>query len=135
MRADLIAKSLEIAAERAGDLTPHVYARLFAERPELADMFGHNAKSVQGEMLARALETILDFVGDSAYAANLMAAESAAHATYEVGPETFGQFFRVIAETLRDILGANWTPDIDAAWRTLVADMSACIDHYEGAPA
>ena len=48
MQADLILKSLELAADRAGDLTPHVYARLFAERPELALLFGHNARSVQG---------------------------------------------------------------------------------------
>ncbi|MCC2100909.1 MAG: globin, partial [Hyphomicrobiales bacterium] len=87
MQADVITHSLELAAARAGDLTPHVYARLFAERPELAQSFGHNAKSVHGEMLARALETILDFIRDTAYTTNLVAAESAAHATYDVPPE------------------------------------------------
>ncbi len=135
MQADLILKSLELAADRAGDLTPHVYARLFAERPELALLFGHNARSVQGEMLARALETILDFVGDRAYAANLVGAESAAHATYEVAPDTFALFFRVIAETLRDLLGPDWTNETDAAWRDLVADMAACVQQDEGVSA
>ena len=132
MQADVITHSLELAAARAGDLTPLVYARLFAERPELAQSFGHNAKSVHGEMLARALETILDFIGDSSYAANLVAAESAAHATYDVPPETFVTFFRVIAETLRDVLGADWTAETDAAWRELVAAMSACAHQDEG---
>ncbi|HMN74366.1 MAG TPA: globin [Rhodoblastus sp.] len=135
MRADLITHSLELAAARAGDLTPLVYARLFAERPELAQSFGHNAKTVHGEMLARALETILDFIGDSAYAANLVAAESAAHATYDVPPDTFVMFFRVIADTLRDALGADWTDETDAAWRDLVAALSACVTEAEGVSA
>ena len=132
MRAELIETSLALAAERAGDLTPHVYARLFAERPDLAERFGHNAKSVQGEMLARALETIFDFLGDSAYAANLVAAESAAHATYEVDPETFVHFFGVIAGSVRDVLGADWTRDMDQAWRDLVAGLSVCAIQHEG---
>ncbi|MFT4095845.1 MAG: globin [Rhodoblastus sp.] len=135
MQADIIAHSLDLAAERAGDLTPLVYARLFTERPELAQSFGHNAKTVHGEMLARALETILDFIGDSAYAANLVAAESAAHATYSVPPDTFVTFFRVIGETIRDVLDADWTNETDAAWRDLVAAMSACAHREEEIPA
>ena len=135
MQADLITQSLELAAARAGDLTPRVYARLFSERPELAQSFGHNAKTVHGEMLARALETILDFIGDRAYAANLVAAESAAHATYDVPPDTFVVFFRVIAEAVREAVGADWTGEMDAAWRQLVADMSACVNQAEGVSA
>lgn len=135
MRADLIEKSLGRAGERAGDLTPHVYRRLFAERPELAGLFGHNAKAVQGEMLQRAFETIFDFLGDSAYAANLVAAESAAHSTYEVAPEIFVRFFGVIAETVREVLGADWTDETDMAWRDLVAALSACAHQDEGVPA
>ena len=135
MRADLITQSLELAATRAPDLTPLVYARLFAERPELAPMFGAHPRLVQGEMLARALETILDFVGDRSYAANLIEAEAAAHATYDVPPDLFVDFFRVIAATLRALLGADWTKDMDAAWRDLAADMAACATQLEGASA
>ncbi|MEI2736779.1 MAG: globin [Rhodoblastus sp.] len=135
MRADLITQSLELAAARAPDLTPLVYERLFAERPELAPMFGANPRLVQGEMLARALETILDFIGDRAYAANLVEAEAAAHATYEVPPDLFVHFFGVIADTLRALIGADWTGEMEAAWRDLVADMSACATQLQGVPA
>ena len=135
MRAELITQSLELAAARVADLTPLVYERLFAERPELAPMFGANPRLVQGEMLARALETILDFIGDRAYAANLIEAEAAAHATYDVPPDLFVAFFRVIAETLRGLLGADWTNEMDAAWRDLAADMAACATQLEGTSA
>lgn len=132
MQPDVITRSLELAGENAGDLTPRVYARLFAERPELAQSFGHNAKSVQGEMLQRALETIFDFLGDRAYAANLVAAESATHSTYDVPPEIFTSFFRVIAETVREAVGPDWTDDMNAAWRDLVFALSACAIQNEG---
>ncbi|MFV0280780.1 MAG: globin [Rhodoblastus sp.] len=132
MRADLITQSLELAGERCEDLTPLVYRRLFARRPELASKFGHNAHSVQGEMLARALETILDFVGDRAYAANLIEAEAAAHATYEVPHDLFGDFFGVIAEAIQECLGADWTNDMSVAWRDLIVDISACAARTEG---
>lgn len=135
MQADLITRSLELAAENAGDLTPRVYARLFAEWPDVAQSFGHNAKSVQGEMLQRALETIFDFLGDRAYAANLVAAESATHSTYDVPPETFASFFRVIADSVREAAGADWTDEMDAAWRDLVAALSACAIQDEGVSA
>lgn len=135
MRADLITQSLELAAARAPDLTPLVYERLFAERPDLAPMFGANPRLVQGEMLARALETILDFIGDRAYAANLVDAEAAAHATYDVPPDLFVHFFGVIADTLRALLSDDWTGEMEAAWRDLVADMSACALQLQGVPA
>lgn len=125
VRADLITQSLERAAELGGDLTPRVYERLFCAHPELAPLFRESGQLVQGEMLARAIETILDFVGDRAYAANMIAAEAANHQGYEIAPETFVVFFRVIADTLRDLLGADWTGETDAAWRDLVAELSA----------
>ena len=102
---------------------------------ETADSAMETEIGVQGEMLARAFETIVDFVGDRAYAANLIAAESAAHATYDVPPDLFVQFFRVVADTLRDCLAADWTDDTDRAWRALIADMSACAAEHEGAVA
>jgi hypothetical protein len=31
----------------------------------------------------------------------------------------------VMRNTLRDILGSEWSPDIDAAWERLLADIAA----------
>ena len=40
--ARAIERSLEIAGERAGDLTPRVYATLFQRRPEMEVLFGRD---------------------------------------------------------------------------------------------
>jgi len=39
----------------------------------------------------------------------------------------FVAFFGIIAETLREILGADWTPDIDAAWRRLIGEINSLV--------
>jgi len=123
----LIIRSFEIAAERTPDLTPLVYARLFHERPEMEALFVRDKdNSVKGEMLARVIEAVLDFVGERQYAATLIQCEVVTHAGYDVPPETFRLFFGMLADTIRDVLGSDWSAEIAAAWeRTLGA-----LDYY-----
>ncbi len=121
-----IVLSLERAAAVCDDLTPHVYARLFAEHPELEQLFRREAHDqARGEMLARALEAILDCATDDVYGANLVASEAANHEGYEVARETFVRFFAAIQATLRDLLAAEWTDDMDAAWAGMLRRFSA----------
>jgi hemoglobin-like flavoprotein len=122
-----VVHSLDLAAARCQDLTPQVYERLFRERPELAALFRKDPALVQGEMLARALEGVLDLVTDDCYARNLFVAEASNHAGYEVSPDIFLTFFRAIADSVRDLLGAEWTPDMAAAWERLRAELDACV--------
>jgi hemoglobin-like flavoprotein len=128
--ADLINETLEIAAERAGDLTPLVYARLFAAHPEMEAQFVRDTDgSVKGEMLARAFEAILDFIGDRAYAAQMIQCEVVTHDGYGVPPEVFGRFFEVVADTLRAVLGEAWTPAMEDAWAGLLEDLDWFATH------
>ena len=62
--ANLIKRSLEIAAERCDDLTPLVYRRLHREHPETQSMFRTEGSDlVKGSMLALTIDAILDFAG------------------------------------------------------------------------
>jgi hemoglobin-like flavoprotein len=125
---DVVAQSLELLAERAGDPRDAVYARLFAAHPEMEALFVRDTTgAVRGEMLAVAFECILDIGGAGAYAANLIAAERVNHDGVGVPPEIFGRFFPLLAETCRDILGEAWTPQVDAAWAGLLARLDAII--------
>ncbi len=52
-----IEQSFELAAERCGDLTPHVYRRLFAVHPEARALFRtEGSELVKGSMLALTIE-------------------------------------------------------------------------------
>ncbi|WP_372786962.1 globin [Phenylobacterium sp.] len=126
--AELVAGSLETLAERVGDPAPQVYARLFAEYPKIEALFVRDTTgAVRGEMLAVAFECILDIGGAGAYAANLIAAERVNHEGVGVPPEVFGRFFPMLAETCQALIGEAWTPEVDAAWRELLARLDFII--------
>ena len=129
-RADLIVESLELAAERCEDLTPPVYERLFREHPEMQAHFWRDTNgAIKGEMLARVIEAILDFIGERQYAHHLIQCEVVTHAGYDVPPDVFATFFGTVAATLKEVVGDDWRPEFEASWRELLADLDYYVRH------
>ena len=125
MDAALIEQSFELAAERCGDITPRVYEKLFAKYPEVVPLFVRDTTSnVRGEMLTRTIEAIFDYIGPNTYAENFLRCEVVTHDGYGVPPQIFSKFFDVLVETLRDILGASWSPAMAREWQTLLGDFA-----------
>lgn len=87
--------------------------------------------AVRGEMLAVALQCLLDLVGPGQYAAHLIATERVNHDSWDVPHAAFVRFFPIVMETFRDLLGEAWTAEMDAAWRALLGR----VDGLVGAPA
>ena len=130
--AEAIEQSLEIAAERGGDLTGVVYERLFARQPEMALLFWRdNRHTIKGEMLMRVFEAILDFVRARQFADHLIATEAVNHAGYDVPPDVFGAFFGLVAEIVQETCGQDWTPAMAAAWRRTLADLDSYVARPE----
>ena len=124
MSSDLIERSLEIAAGRCEDLTPLVYRRLHDEYPETRTMFRTEGSDlVKGSMLALTIEAILDFAGPRTGHSRLIECEISSHDAYGTPRDLFIAFFAIIAQTLRAILGDDWTSEIDAAWRNLLGEI------------
>src|SRR5215211_1733465 len=122
---NLIERSFEIAAERCEDLTPLVYRRLAAEHPETQTMFrSEGTELVKGSMLAMTIEAILDFAGERSGRFRMIECEVISHDAYGTPRELFVDFFGVIRDTLRDVLGREWSRDIDEAWERLLADIA-----------
>jgi len=128
--ADRITESFELAAERCEDLTPLVYERLFADHPEMQPNFWRDTSGlIKGEMLARVIEAIFDFIDARRYAHHLIQCEVVTHAGYDVPPEVFATFFGTVAATMRDVLGEAWSPAIDGAWTRLLTDLDYYVQH------
>ena len=124
--ANPIQHSFELAAERCEDLTPLVYDRLFREHPETQAMFrSEGSELVRGSMLALTIDAMLDFAGDRTGHFRMIECEVQSHDAYGTPRELFGKFFGVIAETVRELLGNDWSPEIDAAWRKLLDEIDA----------
>jgi hemoglobin-like flavoprotein len=121
-----VEQSFERAALRCADLTPFVYQRLFEAYPETQTMFRTpGSELVKGSMLALTIEAILDFAGDRRGHFRLIACEVVSHDGYGTPRELFIAFFAVIRDTLRGLLGDEWTPDIAQAWDQLLIEIDA----------
>jgi hemoglobin-like flavoprotein len=122
-----IERSLELFAER-GDPTQLVYARLFAEQPAMEALFWRDADgAIKGEMLSRVFQAILDFIGERRYADHMIGCEIVTHEGYDVPREVFATFFRVVADTMRETLGPDWTAQTQAAWTALLAELDGYV--------
>ncbi len=119
-----IERSFELAAGRCEDLTPLVYRRLFEAHPEAQKLFrSEGSESVKGSMLAMTIDAILDFAGERTGRFRMIAAEVSSHDAYGTPRELFIAFFGIIAQTLREVVGADWSDEIDTAWRKLLDDI------------
>jgi hypothetical protein len=123
-----IARSFEIAAERCEDLTPLVYRRLHGEHPRNEiDVPDRGKRSRQGLDVALTIDAILDFAGPRTGHFCMIECEISSHDAYGTPRDLFIAFFGVIAATLREILAADWSPEIDAAWQNLLADIERAV--------
>ena len=121
-------RSFELAAERCEDLTPLVYARLFREHPETISMFRtEGSELVKSSMLALTIDAILDFAGGRTGHFRMIECEVSSHDAYGTPRELFVAFFGVIAATLHELLGTDWSPEIDVAWRNLLDEIAGVV--------
>ena len=123
--ADVISETLDHVAARIGDPTPLVFERLFREAPQVRDLFVRDTNGlVRGQMLQVTIESLLDFLGDRSYGGNLIQIKRVNHAGLGVEPEVFDTFYRTVMATFKDVLGANWTPRMDAAWTRALDELT-----------
>jgi hemoglobin-like flavoprotein len=129
---NLIQHSFELAAERCEDLAPLVYRQLFREHPETQAMFrSEGSELVRGSMLALTIDSMLDFAGDRSGRFRMIGCEVQSHDAYGTPRELFGAFFGVIAETVREVLGDDWSPEIDQAWGKLLEEIDQVVAQTE----
>jgi hemoglobin-like flavoprotein len=123
--ATIITETLERVAERVGDPMPLVFQRLFRETPEVEALFVRDADGlVRGQMFQVTIESLLDFVGDRSYGANLVQIERVNHVGLGVEPEVFDQFYLTVMATFKEILGVDWTPDMELTWSRVVGELT-----------
>jgi len=127
-----IARSFELAAAACEDLTPLVYSRLEHEHPEIQTMFRSSGSDlVKGSMLAFAIEAILDLAGPRSGKFRMIECEVSSHDAYGTPRHLFFAFFGVIADTLRELLDEDWSPDIESAWSKVLREIECLIEPGE----
>ena len=82
---------------------------------------------VKGSMLALTIDAILDFAGARTGHFRLIECEVASHDAYGTPRTLFVAFFGIIGATLHEIIGADWSDEIDAAWRRLLDEIEVVV--------
>ena len=127
--ADVITKTLECVSQRIGDPTQLVFQRLFADSPEIEDLFIRDPSGlVRGQMFQVTIESLLDYLGDRSYGANLIQIERVNHQGLGVEPHVFDRFYVTVMATFKDILGVDWTPEMEAVWSRTVSELTGRSD-------
>ena len=123
---DLILQSLEALAEREGDPAPAIYARLFADHPDLEPLFLMDTDGgVRGSMLQQSFDCLIDMAEGGIMAPVILGAERVNHGTYGVPDNLFDAFFTTIRDCVKAAMGTDWTEETDAAWSRLLVRMAA----------
>jgi hemoglobin-like flavoprotein len=122
--AAVITGTLERVAGRVGDPMPLIFERLFAEIPEVEALFIRDKGGlVRGQMFQVTMESLLDFLGDRSYGANLVQIERVNHQGLGVEPEMFDRFYLTVMETFKEVLGADWTPEMETVWSRVISEL------------
>jgi hypothetical protein len=124
-RAALIEDTLQRLADAVGDPQPLIYARLFTLRLDFEPMFELDR---DGGVRAYMLETCFDCVlgqaaGSEAPRFHLEAARLQ-HDGYGLTAADLDLIFVAIRDVCRETLGENWTEKRDAAWASLLDELS-----------
>ena len=123
--AAVITETLERVAEKVGDPTPRVFERLFRELPAARDLFIRDPDGlVRGQMFQVTMESLLDFLGDRSYGANLIQIERVNHQGLGVETAMFDTFYDTVMAEFRDILGPDWTPAMETVWTRTIAALT-----------
>lgn len=132
--ADWIFSSLEKAAEKVDDLSPAVYARFFSAHPEARELFGEDEDyMIRGHMFSGILNAFMDQASGSIQpsAAFFWASD---HIAYETTLPMFTSLFQALLAELQGLLGPEWVPETDAAWRRQFKLMLKEIESAYAAP-
>ena len=115
----LISDSLELYAERHGDMAHRVYKRFFELNPEAAALMEYSDKYIRGRMFASMLELFLsdEHLEQGGYLTweleNHIKAYSATTAMYE-------SLFQSMRDVLDNDFGADWRSEWQEAWASRI---------------
>lgn len=116
MSEDLILQSLEIAAERNGDITEQIYSSYYEKSPESRELMQYVDENVKGKMMDEIYRLLMveDYGEEAAY---LNWEVDNHEMAYSVLPHMYEGLFEALFETIESSLGADWNNAYAAAWQ------------------
>jgi hypothetical protein len=117
---DPVYRSLELAAESVGDLTPLVYEKYFNRCVGSAALMSHIDDIVRGRMLQEVMRLVMlaDYSDEQQY----LDFEVRNHRTaYSVEPHMYGNLLSALRDTVREAVDGNWNDSFESTWNDRIA--------------
>lgn len=116
---DLITQTLEICAERSGDIVPPVFERFFELDENARALMNHSDQHMQGRMFESVLELLMsdEHFGTGKY----LEWELDNHIdAYQATPRMYAAFFEAVRDIVRDGVGGDWRDEFAQAWQARI---------------
>lgn len=113
---DMVCSSLERLRNDFAGHPQYFYQALFRRAPELREMFREDIEG-QGMKFMTTLAVIVSRLNDDAGSAEQYIGLGKLHATLGVASAHFAPMGEALIDTLREGLGRDFTPELEAAWR------------------
>lgn len=116
LNVELLRSSFALVVEREPQVTARFYDVLFENYPQVKPLFSPNRRDQQERMLRDALVAVVDHLEDAPWLETQLKALGKKHVEYGVTPEMYGWVGASLLQTLADVAGNAWTPELAAAW-------------------
>jgi len=124
--SESIVTSLELVAERHGDITAEVM-RIYHQRcPESAALMEHMDEYMIGRMMDQVLLLLMEDGREELE--NYLRFETTNHESYGVLPHMYANLLSSVRDCIADVLGDDFGSGMQAAWRTRIAILLDAIE-------
>ncbi len=124
--AGLVMESLEMAADRIGDITPTVYENYFGSCEGSREVMSYVDLRVKGRMLE---EVLVLLTGTDRHYIEF---EVTTHKGYGVRPRMYRNLLDAVHKTVREAAGDDWNEHFESAWQGRVEDLLNEIEPFAG---
>ena len=114
----LVQESWRWVMEQYGEVAHAFYQNLFELRPEYQLLFKGDV-SEQGHKLIRMIEMAVTGLRKFDMVTPALETLARRHLNYQVTEEMYGPMGEALLATLRQLLGARFTPEVEDAWREM----------------
>lgn len=108
--------SFDLVLEREPEVTKRFYGHLFTRYPQVRPLFSRGAPELQQKMLAEMLVAVVDHLEDAEWLVQNLRALGVRHDDYGITPEMYPWVGECLLQTLSEIAGDQWTPEVAQAW-------------------
>ncbi|WP_417507412.1 NO-inducible flavohemoprotein [Marinomonas gallaica] len=131
---DTVKATIPVLASAGTAITEHFYKRMFTHNPELKDVFNmsHQATGRQPAALFNAIAAYATHIDNLEVLTGAVMRIAHKHTSFNIQPNQYPIVGHHLIETLRELLGDAFTPDIEEAWGAAYQQLADLFIQIEG---